>query len=954
MNATAPKPGAVKRTAALREASAAVVQCLYRLVKGCLLHTSANNESVTASSKALIEAVLECCRHGSSEDVTVLFMGDAVFVNGAILRTSREAHAIAVELGTLLAACNVRELTLARILGQAEVVLLGTRLADVWRDRSLGARFREVPIPGVTLSEGKAFDAVIEELAPSERVTRTYAAAVMTVRGMLADVQRGEDRLPRRVKRLAQKIVAHADEDGRLLVSLASQGGPAVDPSTIAVGTAILTVAMARQLTTERVLLSNAAMAALLLDAGKARLSVGMGGVTRKLNDDELDLVPASAVAVSTAMGKLHPASRVRGALVYEAWWLRRAYRIGPLYAGRRTATVLSRIIGVARAFCELRAAGPEGTLSVDDALQVLMNRATDTTESAFVRLLIGALGVYPAGTMVELSSGELAVVMATPELPMNFARPPVKVMYDRDARLLAEPVDVDLGAPAPGRVGPAKFILRAVHADDQQLRAMRSFVVAATAANRRAAVRDPMPEHARAASAASTARPRSANDPVPEPGSPRSRPSPTSPSAAHARPEASGVHASAGRRPSVELPRAEPAPGPPPPTVPVESAPRRLSYDRLPRVEDPRSEATPAAAAPPRRPSLDRLDAPPSSGGAGPRRDPRLDPDDEPPRVSPASRGATPPPLSRGATPPPGSRGATPPPGSRGATPPPGSRGATPPPGSRGETPPPGSRGATPPPLPRGETPPPGSRGATPPPLSRPFRTEEAFARGGTPSPRSVKPSRIDEALARGVTPPPGSAKPSRIEEALARAAGKHPSSERLPRGDEPPRHESSPRVDPRSTPQPAPAVASSRPATGPAPQDRTNQVSWQEYAERLTKPAAPEPTPPPASVRPPSEPAPRSHSIAKAAVVKRPISRSDSTVPPPAVDIVRIPEPAAAPPRGAAGGERTSQVNWEQYTDRLSKAARAPEDVARDQRDALLAAFLAESQEKDKKDKR
>ena len=297
--ASAPKPGAPKRTAALREASAAVVQGLYRLVKGCLLHTSANNESVTASSKALIESVLECCRHASSEDVTVLFMGDAVFVNGAILRTSREAHAIAVELGTLLASCNVKEITLARALGSADVVLLGGRLADVWRDRSLGARFREVAIPGVTVSEGKFEAGAVEELSPSERVTRTYAAAVMTVRSMLAEVQRGEDRLPRRVKRLAQKIVAHADEDGRLLVSLASQGGPAVDPSTIAVGTAILTVAMARQLTTERVLLANAAMAALLLDAGKARLSVGMGGVARKLNDDELDLVPASSVVVA-------------------------------------------------------------------------------------------------------------------------------------------------------------------------------------------------------------------------------------------------------------------------------------------------------------------------------------------------------------------------------------------------------------------------------------------------------------------------------------------------------------------------------------------------------------------------------------------------------------------------------------------------------------------------------
>src|SRR5581483_8104570 len=104
--------------------------------------------------------------------------------------------------------------------------------------------------------------------------------------------------------------------------------------------------------------------------------------------------------------------------------------------------------------------------------IQVLANRAADGTERAIVKLLVGALGIYPAGTLVELSTGELAVVLETPAMPVDYVRPPVKILYDARANLLDEPIDVDL-AKVPG---PIRFIRKSIDADEQQAKAMRAF----------------------------------------------------------------------------------------------------------------------------------------------------------------------------------------------------------------------------------------------------------------------------------------------------------------------------------------------------------------------------------------------------------------------------------------------------------------------------------------------
>jgi putative nucleotidyltransferase with HDIG domain len=73
------------------------------------------------------------------------------------------------------------------------------------------------------------------------------------------------------------------------------------------------------------------------------------------------------------------------------------------------------------------------------------------------VEHMIQCLGVYPIGSLVELSTGERAVVVSTrPELSV---KPSLKIITDAKGRHYPDPLLIDLSEPDEG--GPVRSILR-------------------------------------------------------------------------------------------------------------------------------------------------------------------------------------------------------------------------------------------------------------------------------------------------------------------------------------------------------------------------------------------------------------------------------------------------------------------------------------------------------------
>jgi len=603
----------------VRELGARLVHAIYRLVKGRQLHAD-TNQAITQLVDGVLQVFQEYCDVAVASSVSILFAAQNVFVDRQMLRASRETYQLAVELGAMLEPFGITELSFTRPLDRGEVQELGRVIALAQRDKLLAqgeklTRFQTIRARRVVaFSNGP-------QLTPVQRAARTYAASVLILQAFYKGQREGVAELPHAVKRVAQRLVTSADEDARLLLAIAASPGHDVDRAAIAVSSAIIALSMARQLVTDRSALLALASAAILFDAGRSRLLPGssMGSaVERNLSEDELEHLPASTAFSLTALGKLHPGSLSRAVIAYEAHALRGG--ASKVYGGRRPPAVLARVLHAARLFVEARAAhgpggggGGGGGTSMDDAVQSLYGQARDATERTFAKLLLGALGLFPAGTLVSLTTGELAVVTATPRLPVDFARPPVRILYDKDSNLLEEPIDLDLAA-RPLADQPLRVIVRTVDADEKQMRQMRAYVVGLATAGSRA--REAPPPSRR-----STPQP----SPSVKPTSAR-RPATLDPVlGAQAKATlAPRPRASRSSMPALVIPRSEPSPIVSE-LVPSDAPPSSQPLDGVPSPSRPRSDRRPEPSAP--------------TASTLPRRDPRSDDDVPPDSLEPPPR---------------------------------------------------------------------------------------------------------------------------------------------------------------------------------------------------------------------------------------------------------------------------------------------------------------------------
>jgi hypothetical protein len=85
-----------------------------------------------------------------------------------------------------------------------------------------------------------------------------------------------------------------------------------------------------------------------------------------------------------------------------------------------------------------------------ETTLRYILQKSGTLYDPILVKLFVNALGVYPAGTRCQLSSGELGVVMQSNPDPEQWERPRVKVIATPDGTAV-DGAEVDLAAPGIG-----------------------------------------------------------------------------------------------------------------------------------------------------------------------------------------------------------------------------------------------------------------------------------------------------------------------------------------------------------------------------------------------------------------------------------------------------------------------------------------------------------------------
>lgn len=229
---------------------------------------------------------------------------------------------------------------------------------------------------------------------------------------------------------------------------------------------AIWAVALGRQLGLPRHDLRSLAIGCMLMDVGKLRLDPSLLQAARSLSEEEtesmrlhvshgVDIVRESGIMNQDVLDIVaHHHERYDGS----------GYPQG--LAGEQIPA-FARIAGIVDTYDAVtsnRSHAP--AVSPSNAIKMLYRARNIDFQSELVEVFIQAVGIYPAGTIVELTTGEVGVVVS--EYRTRRLKPKVMVLLDSRKYRLREPKLVDLSEldnnPAKGPLAIAKSLEPGAH----------------------------------------------------------------------------------------------------------------------------------------------------------------------------------------------------------------------------------------------------------------------------------------------------------------------------------------------------------------------------------------------------------------------------------------------------------------------------------------------------------
>ncbi len=436
------------------------VQGIYRLFKVATFHELDND----AVSRAIDLSLTSLTRFGGGrEGLSMLFARDTVIVNGRLLQAPPEIYDLAMEFGGFLLGVGINSIGIDL---EADTDDLRA-LLRFFRERLHSARekaaaeahgdefevdessFTVQPDRRGAISPHVRLRAIKEHLllgledprlSVLERVMLTYALAIRVVRQLETQAMTGTATVPAFFKRVSRQL-ALADYGSRpMLLDVMLAPADAGDRARRAANAAIVAAAMVARLGASENVRSAVTFAAMLLDLGT--LPDGRGA-------DGIDDVALASARTQIRSGDLRGETLARTLATFEAIRLRQGVAPEQVYFGAHDPAMIAHVLLLARVFVDALAREQlsRTPAAFDAASRAAATFAHGDDGLAVLALLHDAIGLVPAGALVRLADGHIAIVRRAGSRPTVFARPLVRIIADGEGRPMA-PVDVDLSVP--------------------------------------------------------------------------------------------------------------------------------------------------------------------------------------------------------------------------------------------------------------------------------------------------------------------------------------------------------------------------------------------------------------------------------------------------------------------------------------------------------------------------
>jgi putative nucleotidyltransferase with HDIG domain len=409
---------------------------------------------VTRSARALAETL--SLAHQSTASVAIGIVGEELVVGDIPVPRAAETMS---ELMRRLSQLGIERIIIDRGVQDSEIEQLVTVVA-----RGEG---RDATAPLARLPHIRVGRLEVDEQAPASSgdiatFRRLYNDAVK-VAGDLWDSARAEGAPDADAARDVVDSLAQAVAQNRTaLLSLTALKNYDNYTFTHMVNVSILTMGQARGLGIDGPLLREFGMAGLMHDIGKVQVPNEILNKPDKLTDAEFTILKRHTVDGAQILRKTPEMPTLAPVVAFEHHL--RADGSGYPAAVRPQLNLGTTLAGIADVYDAMRSKRVYQSASPSERiLAVLRHNDGAQFDQNLVRRFVQLLGIYPAGNMVRLDTGEVAVVRQA-YAPDPY-RPQVRILFGADGAALATPQDMNLwevddGPPRSIRapVDPAEY----------------------------------------------------------------------------------------------------------------------------------------------------------------------------------------------------------------------------------------------------------------------------------------------------------------------------------------------------------------------------------------------------------------------------------------------------------------------------------------------------------------
>ena len=267
-----------------------------------------------------------------------------------------------------------------------------------------------------------------------ERAKNAYLLALDTVKEVADKASKGVAGVLK-ARRLAQNIVDMIHDDSSLILGLATLHEYDDYTYTHSVNVSLLATCLGKQIGLSKVALEHLSVCGLFHDLGKVGVSRDILLKQGELNDEEWKQMQSHPLLGVKKILRLNADKELRSKIILGPF----EHHLNPDMTGypkthfMKKLSLTGRILRIADVYEALTADRKYRSRSFtpDEALRKMWSEGAKSFDMILLKSFIQMMGIYPIGSVVELTDGRFAMVMDYPDGPLAS---PVLVHVEKDS----------------------------------------------------------------------------------------------------------------------------------------------------------------------------------------------------------------------------------------------------------------------------------------------------------------------------------------------------------------------------------------------------------------------------------------------------------------------------------------------------------------------------------------